>query len=392
MIGFEIEICLPVADEEGEPIAGDTLLANSKTVHGDGYGDVPIHTLVSDYRSLPNDENYSNLEFVTKPWHVVGDARDNGRAFLRNTLEQIRQVRDALYQVAEDAATTEEGTAPLHTAAATWLNYTSTGRSLLLTPNNGYEEEAGTEGNGDGLFLHYSVGVPLGGMPYFLDRLREAAPETEDEMLLPEARFRLVQARTFATAVLRDFRQRAGDGSRARVRRELDGYLQFAFTQIAAFADYVATEEDEGQIKNGTVLLSRSILSEVFAQLSAEAQTFLRGRADELITTLSRYQEISYDGGEKREFRDDAERTIVPQAPVALVAYAQAAFDGSLHISQERVFGGMREVAPHPEAEAMMIPFEIRTMGSSRKTWDEVSADLVNLCDWAQAAYEQGRP
>ncbi|MGW4651199.1 hypothetical protein [Kitasatospora sp. NPDC004289] len=390
MIGFEIEICLPVADQAGDPIAGDTLLAASRTVHGYGRGDVPIYTLVSDYRSLPTQQAYSNLEFVTKPWRVVGDARLVGPVLVENTLGQIRQVRDALYEVAEEAAETEEGTAPLDAAAATWLNYTTAGKALLLTPGNGYEEEAGTEGNGDGLYPHYSVGVPLGGMPYFLDRLREAAPVVDDEMLLPQARHRLVQAKAFAASAMEDFRQRgAGDG-RARERRELDGYLQFAFTQIAAFADYVAPDEDEGQIKNGTVLLSRAVLAEVFAQLSAEAQSFLRQRVQDLITKVSEYQEDPYEGP-KLAFRDRATRAIVANAPVSLVAYAQAAFNGRVSISQERVFGGMREVSPHEEEEAMMIPFEIRTLRASRKTWGQLSTDLADLCTWAQAAYERGR-
>ncbi|WP_329307997.1 hypothetical protein [Streptomyces microflavus] len=390
MIGFEIEISLPVADINGQPIKGDTHLASSKTVHGDGHGETPIYTLVSDYRMLPSKAPYSNLEFVTKPQWVVADARERGPSFVQNTLSQIRDVRDSLYTTATTASQTLAGTAALKTAATTWLNYSVDGNALLLTPNNGYVEKAGTPGNGDGLFTHYSVGVPLGGLPYFLDRLRTAAP-VGNRVATADARHRLVQAKAFATQILGDFKQKGLTDTQARARRELDGYLQYAFTQIVAFADYVATTKDDGQIKNGTVVLSRAILAEVFAHLSTDARNFLRQHVQPLITTLADYQENPFSGP-KLQFQDRSSRAIVAHAPVTLEEYAIAAFNGIDPISQERVFGGMREVVPHTEAEAMMIPFEIRTMGSHLKSWQEVSDDLTNLCDWSQTAYELGRP
>ncbi|MFJ8038994.1 hypothetical protein ACIRBX_00585 [Kitasatospora sp. NPDC096147] len=398
MIGFEIEICLPVADGEGAPIAGEALLATSRIVRRSGQGEIPIFTVVSDRRSLPDGRVHSSLEFVTTAWSCVGDARRNGAVSLESTLQEIRQVRELLYRA---------GAVELSTAAADRLKYTRVGGTLRITPGNGYREEAGTEGNGDGLSAHYSVGVPLGGLPYVLDRLREAAP-VDEGAARPAARYRLVQAKDFAAEVLRDFPPQQGGVGGARARRELDGYLQLAFTQVVAFADHVAAEvdgateghegdeghegyeRDEGRIKDGTVVLSRARLGEVFAELPSEARDFLRQRADAVIATLAGFQEHAY-GDRKSGFQDGATREAVPGGPVTLLEYARAAFDGHTSISQQRVFGGMREIGPHPEGEAVVVPFEIRTLGSARKSWRQVSDDLAELVLWAQAGHEPGR-
>ncbi|PYC88283.1 hypothetical protein C7C46_01150 [Streptomyces tateyamensis] len=381
MIGFEVEISLPVTDGQRQVLAGDVLLAKSKTVHGYGQGDIPIYTLVSDKRQLPSKAVYSNLEFVTMPWYAVGDARPNGPLFLQNTLAQIRRVRDALYLAGE---------APLATAASDLLTYSPVGRAALLAPQNGYLEEAGTLGCGDGLFTHYSVGSPLGGLPGFLDQLRQAPPPA-NATYLADARHRLVQARTFAAEVLGGFVQPGATATQARERRELDGYLQLAFTQIVAFADYVARKQDAGQIKNGTVVLCRSALSDVFALLAPSAQAYLRQDVQRLISVLAGYQEQSRTG-QRLQFQDRSFREVAAGAPVGLEEYALATFGGRQRIAQERVFGGMREVDPHPEQGASMVPFEIRVLGARLKSWADVSSNLTDLCTWAQTAYEAGRP
>ncbi|MGW2543472.1 hypothetical protein ACWC5I_21955 [Kitasatospora sp. NPDC001574] len=387
MIGYEIEIDLPVVDGKGAKIKGDTKLAASRT-RTDGK---PVFKVVADSRSLPDGRKYSNLEFVTRPWSVVGDGHTRGPAALLDTLTRIRTVRDAFYR----------NTTALLSAPADLLDVLPAGTGARLAGGNGYRESAGTEGRGDGLFVHYSVGVPVSGMATFFDRLRRAAP-LRDGVYLPDARHRLQQANAFAERAVQEFlpRNRPNDAgrnapalsARARRDREVLGYLQLVFMQITAFADHadtVARGGPDSGIKNRTVVLSRSPLADVHAHLDPEVRTALRTHHDALVTLLADdYQE---EGRVRKDmgFYETAVREI-DGGPVVLLDYATAAFRGDAAVPQQSVFGGMRQIAPHVEEEAVMVPFEIRTLGSSLKSWTQVEADLRDLCDWVQSSHELG--
>ncbi|MFC6593446.1 hypothetical protein [Kitasatospora paranensis] len=394
MIGYEIEISLPVTDAAGAKIPGDAKLAETTARHPAVPTGKPLFRVVSDSRSLPGGRGkYSNLEFVTKPWSVVGDGYTSGPAALLDTLRRIRTVRDAFYQA---------GAGTLAGSTHALLTVLTAGNGARFAPGNGYTEHAGTPGNGDGLFVHYSVGVPLGGMATFFDRLRSAAPLREG-VYLPEARHRLQQAHAFAEEaaerfVRRDTADPAGRrdhafSAQAKRRREVVGYLQLLFMQVTAFADHADEVENGGRdtgIKNRTVVLSRSRLADVYGRLDPLVQTYLRNNQDDLVTLLAdEYHETGFEG-EDMTFYEKAVREIVTGQPVKLLAYTKAAFTGQGSISQQRVFGGMREIAPHVEEEAVMIPFEIRTFGRAMKTWAEVEADLTDLCGWVQSSYELG--
>lgn len=391
MIGYEIEISLPVTDGKGMKIAGDTKLAESISRDPAGAKGKPRFRVVSDSRSLQDGGSYSNLEFVTKPWSVVGDGYTSGPQALLDTLQQIRAVRDAFYTA---------GTGTLSGSAGGLLTMLPAGKDARFAPNNGYQEHAGRPDQGDGLFVHYSVGVPLAGMATFFDRLRPAAPLREGAYL-PDARHRLHQAHSFAVAAANQFVPRgpvvAGKGreqalgAQARHRREVLGYLQLLFMQVTAFADHADDVENDrsAAIKNRTVVLSRAPLAEVHARLDPVVQTALRNNHDALTSLLAdQYHEQGRLGN--RDFYEEASRAIVPDDPVVLLNYTKAAFTGAPAIQQQSVFGGMRQISPHVEEEAMMVPFEIRTFGKRMKSWAEVAADLKDLCEWVQSSYELG--
>jgi hypothetical protein len=392
MIGFEIEISLPVTDAAGAKIPGDTKLAACPTQHPVGALGKPLFRVVSDSRSLPGfGGKYSNLEFVTKPWSVVGDAFTSGPLALQDALQRIRALRDALYNA---------GSVQLSTAAGALLTMLPAGQGALLDPGNGYLEQAGTPGNGDGLFVHYSVGVPLGGMATFFDRLRSAAPAREG-LYLPEARHRLHQAHHFAEQAAEQFVPRATAdvgrskdrdvSAQARRRRQVLGYLQLLFMNVVAFADHAdEVERNRGgsNIKNRTVVLSRAPLAEVHGHLDPMVQTYLLNNHEALTTLLADgFQEAGWK--DKRSFYETAVREI-DEDPVVLLDYTTAAFTGGASIPQQDVFGGMRQIAPHVEEEAVMVPFEIRTFGKAMKSWAEVQTDLADLASWVQSSYELG--
>ncbi|WP_035803902.1 hypothetical protein [Kitasatospora mediocidica] len=344
MIGFEIEISLPVTDGSGQKIAGDTKLAESTARYPNSAAGKPYFRVVSDSRSLPQGRGkYSNLEFVTKPWAVVGDGHTTGLAGLLDTLARIRAVRDAFYAA---------GAVKLADSAGGLITMLPKGAGAKLAPGNGYREQAGTVGNGDGLFVHYSVGVPLSGMATFFDRLRTAAPLRESAPL-QDARHRLQQANDFAEEAAEAFVARSSlkaavrrdvlFSAQAQRRREVLGYLQLVFMQVTAFADH-ADEVEKGEkdsgIKNRTVVLSRSQLADVFGLLDPLVQSYLRDNHDRLTTLLADKYHDEGLAEKKRTFYEEAVRAVGDFTPVMLLDYTTAAFTGQTAIAQQRVFGG----------------------------------------------------
>lgn len=159
-------------------------------------------------------------------------------------------------------------------------------------------------------------------------------------------------------------------------------------------ADFLADKTDNDQIKNSTAVLCRSPLAAVFALLGATEQTYLQTAVrlpdddhDNPVTRLADYQERTEDPAKRSEFQDEGSRRVRPETPkYTLVEYARAAFAGAPAIEQQHIFGGMRQIAPHPEENAVLIPVEIRTLGAARKTWGEVQTNLNDLCTWAEQA------
>ncbi|MFD8209672.1 DUF4157 domain-containing protein [Streptomyces sp. NPDC059695] len=373
-LGFETEVSLPVQDAAGAKYPGDTDLAQSTSQD---------FKVVSDKRSLQTGEGYSNIEFVTGAVEVVGARNESGREQLVRLADEIKRVRDGFYAAADG---TPLAAMPLD------LQILPAGAGARVAPGLPYTEDAGQEGLGDGLFVHYSVGVPLRGMPLFFDHLREAAPNVPGATSR-RARFRLGQAKDFAADVLARYETwRAAKPTKKRKRVEtdaLDGFAQLFFMQIAAVADYLAEDKDKGQIKNLTAVLSRSRLSDVRALLDEEFRTFLTADHEKVLDRLADYQEDS-GGARKLQFRETATRHIEDE-PVSLIDFANSAILGSTRVDQQSVFGGMNQIAPHPEAGATMVPFEIRTIGSYKKTWDELKAELDHLARWADEAYQHDR-
>lgn len=373
MLGFETEVSLPVEDAQGRMYEGDTDLAQSTKED---------FKVVSDKRSLNNRQGYSNVEFVTGAVRVVGSMSEAGTERLDRLVDEIRTVREAFYGAADKTPLAD---LPLD------LEILAEGAEARVAPNLDYTEHAGRQGLGDGLFVHYSVGVPLKGMPLFFDHLRNAAPHQVPGAPNRRARFRLTQAKAFAAKVVEMYE---GDATTSKKRKQLDtdaldGYCQLFFTQVAAVADYVAEEEDRGQIKNLTAVLSRSRLSDVHALLESGFRTFLNKRSEDVLDLLAGYQEDSGEGT-KLDFKEKATRD-VEGGPVTLLAFAKSAIKGTPQVFQQRVFGGMNQIDPHEEEGAMMVPFEIRTLGSQMKTWDQLRTELHNLASWAEEAYRHDR-
>lgn len=374
LLGFEVEVDKRVKGQGGEKLRGDTDLATSRKAD---------FTVVSDTRKPKNGQAYSNFEFVSGAVQVVGSKASAGPAEIDRIADEMKKVRDEFYKAAE-GTTLAEATLELG------LEVEPEVKAATLS-SQGYTERAGRQGMGDGLYVQYTIGVPLAGIPLMFDRYRAEAPGV-DRAPLPRALFRLNQAKPFAEAEVAAFENTPSGKKRRRVDTDsLSGFFQLYFTQVAAVADYLAKNKEKGQIKNQTIFLSRSPLAKVYGLLDSGARKYLSENSEEIVTRLADFQEKTEKEGEKLQFREDSSRKMGDLDEVTLVTYAKSALMGRPEVGQQQVFGGMREISPHPVEGAMVIPLEIRAIGNYYKTWDQLKAELRKIAGWAQEGYEKDR-
>ncbi|MFL6125364.1 DUF4157 domain-containing protein [Actinophytocola sp.] len=378
MLGFEAERDKRVKNQKGGKLPGDTDIAESRRAD---------FKVVSDSRSLNDGGPYSNIEFVTGAVQVVGSNAAAGPDELVGITDEIKRVSDGFYAAIEGTR-----------LSSLRLDLRLLTKGVTLS-SEGYTERAGQPGMGDGLFVHYSIGVPLAGMPLFFDLYRadaQARVAQDRPTLLPDAQHRLDQARPFAAAELTRFTQAIGSPIDTTA---LNGYLQLIYTQITAMADYVAVAQGQknryaspqGQPKNWTIFLSRSRLADAYRLLDPRIRTYLAENHDEIIERLSQFHEVTAKGEEAATFFDVGERALPDLDPVSLETYAQSALGVGQAVSQQRVFGGMKEIAPHEVEGSTVIPMEIRLIGDSMKTWAGLKAELHKIAGWAQRSYRQDR-
>jgi len=379
MLGFEIEVDLAVSQQDGTFYNGEHTLAISTIAPG--------FKIVTDNRPLDDDSSYSNLEFVSEAVNVVGGAYPGCIAVVHGQVGEIKRVNTVLYQAGPGSLAGLEDT----------LKLTPYGSTTVLRPDTGYVE-TGT------LVVHYSVGLPLGGMPAFFKRLSEAAPvlflpKDEDRRpALIRDRFSLRQAQAFAARECQDFAEnRHGAPARdPRTVSQLEGYLQLAYMQICAVADGLDYGASAGTIvKNLTAVLCRSSFDKVALLLPPAALGFLARRVDDpqhsIIDVLAQFQASPEPGFTRRHaFRGDAVIATVRGKDLTLREYARLVLTGQSRVDPEDVFGGMREITVHAELSSLLVPMELRSLGNERKSWTDVRVELGNLCTWADEAFRLG--
>lgn len=360
MIGFEIEISLLVTNQHGAALPGDSDLARCNPF---------ALKLVSDRR-----QGHSNIEFVTDAVAVVGAAAATGVARLIAQLGAIRTMRNALYAAQPGGFAAAIG--PHATAIADGL----TARIINFPPGYVPAENDGS----DGLFLHYSLGVPRRALDAFFAMVRAAAPANPGSHLR-RARFRASQAPTFAANLVAAYGAFAPAAPAANVTA-LRAYAELMYTQIAGVADYVDNVPPVGQVKNSTVALCRASFFEIYPGLPVGVRNFLAQEwaNDTIIDRIALLQGVTETGG-NADFSENIQRAPAGQVPYTLGQYVQSACTGAPQVPQTSMFGDMTLVAPAPENGLEQIVFEIRTRGPHYKTWAQVDADLRALAAWVQA-------
>jgi hypothetical protein len=346
------------------------------------------------------------MEFVTGAVSVVGPDHETGAERLHRIADEIRTVQQQFY-----AKAAQNPRSPLRGGALN-LTLTDKGKTAKLANQLPYRDTRQEDEDG-GLFVHYSVGVPITGMPVFFDALRAADPHdrerdpyNSDMEAAPgdqvrQARFRLFQAKEFSRNALLEFRKWAGAGKRrrgnpAQDEAALDGYSQLVYTQLTGMADY-----RNGQPKNSLIALSRSNLGTVRARLPEIVQDFLDtfdvNAEDNVFAKLfDDMQKQTFSGQEGEGYNPEDTRQIDEASrEVSFENYAVSAFKragsglAEGDVTQEEVFGGMNTIEPHDEHGSVMVPMELRRLGGGRKTWDQLKQDLADLVNWAESAYQK---
>jgi hypothetical protein len=362
MIGFEIEISLLVTNQHGVALPGDSNLARCNPF---------ALKLVSDRR-----QGHSNIEFVTDAVAVVGAgaAAAAGVARLIAQLGAIGNMRNALYAAQPGGFAAAIG--PHATAIADGL----TARIINFPPGYVPAENDGS----DGLFLHYTLGVPRRALGAFFATVRAAAPNNPGSYLR-RARFRASQAPNFAANLVAAYGAYAPGAPAANVNA-LSAYAELMYTQIAGVADYVDNVPPVGQVKNSTVALCRASFFQIYPGLPAGVRNFLAQEwaNDTIIDRIALFQGVTETGG-AANFSENIQRAPAGQVPYTLGQYVQSACTGAPQVRQTSMFGDMTLVAPAQENGVDQIVFEIRTRGAHYKTWAQVDADLRALAAWVQA-------
>ncbi|WP_433271449.1 hypothetical protein ACQPZF_12420 [Actinosynnema sp. CS-041913] len=363
MIGFEVEISLLVVDGKGKSLPGESNLAQCPN-----YG----MKIVSDRR-----QKNSNIEFVTEPVSVVGAGSGTGPGTLAAQLAAIKEMRDVLYAAKPGsfaAAIAKHGTA---------VEDGVTARIIEFPAKYSPAEDDGS----DGLFLHYSVGVPVRSLAGFFDLVRKIAPYVPGRQnFLNRARFRMFQAADFAAVVAKDF---AANGASGRDSvQAMYAYAQLVYTQIAGIADYTSEVDESGQVKNGTVALGRTSFHEIYPMLPVDVRQYLAKSWDDesMLDRIAKVQDETETQGVTADFNEHVIRSVPGLPEHSLKDYLQSALTGAPQVGQSTMYGKMTLIAPAQENNLDVIVFELRTVGSHYKTWNQVNGDLDTLVRWVQNA------
>ncbi|MBO3749195.1 DUF4157 domain-containing protein [Streptosporangiaceae bacterium NEAU-GS5] len=396
-LGFEIEIAVPVRDQAGLPFKETTPLADAGTEFR--------FKLTTDIRHTDDDllgpeGYYSNVEIVTEPIEIVGLGNENwGRAF-GQLLARLKQVRNALYAVPEDRPV-----APLtDLLQETDLRPTvagTTAQVVGLVP----DDPVFDANEGGDLTVHYTVGLPLEGIPGFFDWLRrdDNTRKAEDD---PRPYIYLQLAPKFAadlSAGYATWAERTGEADvpTADERLAFEGYAQLAYLQIAALASRFSAgnERNPEHIlqKNRTAVLSRSALNGVRLLLADTYQRFFTANSDENLSQIEAFSK----GFE--QLLDAEFQGLLPSAHARdVLDYARALFGADplnapgqpafRPFGQQKVFGGLTEVDPHLVGGVPLIPLELRFFRNVQDTWSSLRESLGAIIVHAQSAYGKGRP
>jgi hypothetical protein len=288
MIGFEVELDRRVTDHAGEEIAGDKKLAicaaGAFSVVTDSRTAEEVHPARGQD---PREISYSNIELVSAAFEqlsgdgaleaALGDMHTFATACYdfgsEEDLEQVLGAAGLAYQLTDEGATAKICVQP-----------------RFSVENIQYEF---ADGGVDSLFVHYTVGFPVGALGPALDWIRlRTRPEAEDEEDYPLINAtRAGRAGNAARELFRRWAAYRGVIYAAADGDALAGYIALVFTQIASTVEHSFIRGS--QIKNKTIAVCRVPLRRVAEVLPQTVQRFLQEQA---WVDILNYYEVGQNG------------------------------------------------------------------------------------------------
>lgn len=316
MIGFEIELDRRITDAAGLKIPGDKKLAFC----ADG-----AFTVVSDSRTATQTGNvksgerrkrisYSNIELVSAPFDQLA-----GDGAVQAAVTGMQRFAAACYAIQADA-----GLQTVLGSAGLTFRLTEDGVGARVCAQSAFTADGltyqFTDDGEDSLFVHYTVGLPLGrlgeGLAWIMNKTRGDA-EDEDDRPITNAR-RASRAADAACELFRHWAVHRNLNVTAQEAAALGGYVALLYTQLAASIDH--SYRGNTQIKNKTIVVCRVPLRRVAQALPANAQQFLQEQA--WVDLLNEYQVAT---GQLQTFVTESARDAAKRVEKRQEAYKNAA-------------------------------------------------------------------
>lgn len=270
-MGFEVELDRCVTDDQDNKLEPDEALA----VFGS-------FTLVTDTRhaeaqtAQAQDIAYSNVEMVTEPFDQ--SVQPHPAVALIGTMRAVAQ---GLYTVKKNQ---HQWLAKLLAAMLGNPGIWVTGYGAQAVVHGSVSEVLGTaatyqatDRGVDSLFVHYTVGIPVGQLGPAVQWIGQNARADTPKNF---GKLNAQRAGCAGTAAGRLFRRWAGNAGVQPDAAEvaaLEGFVALVYTQVSAIIDDHALAD--GIAKNKTVALCRVPLREVAKALPVTVRTFLAQQA-----------------------------------------------------------------------------------------------------------------
>ncbi|MFE4337505.1 hypothetical protein ACFRQM_52060, partial [Streptomyces sp. NPDC056831] len=378
-IGLEIEIDRPVVNYDGSDVrVGDS--SGQMLMEHEGQG----IKLVSDLRRSPGKGLYSNAELVARPSAVLPGEGDRFPP-VEETLNHLEEAHRRLYQPQGDSPDAEKKIRKLFPKAEGYGPGQVGFKLARVAPENPHNERNGRPGQGQGLFVHQTVGVPLHGMAkFFAHALNEEEPANQARggrkirMDRHDSHKHLAQSIQFGTRLATAFGTQ--NPQVQQDTEEIRGFGALMYTQLAALTDKRRTEHGGGQVKNKTAVLSRVSLGRAVQTLSEAARFYLSENADQIMELFfEEYLQVHpWTSGPD----------IAENESVVLENYARSALTGgTARQDAAEAFGGMTQLdGPDHVQGVPVFPVEMRTFGPSLTDFGNLRQDVSLLSQWSNEA------
>jgi hypothetical protein len=138
---------------------------------------------------------------------------------------------------------------------------------------------------------------------------------------------------------------------------------------------------NKGLAKNKIAALPRASLAQVFTALSPKVRVLLTANKDTIIDVFSDHLESQLKLDLPEQFELESEEGV----SASLVEYLEAGFGSGTQISQQVLFGGMKEVGIDTSVFGKtLLPLEFRSLFDQRVTWPEMEAHAIKILKWSR--------